>query len=149
LQVVEPRLKKLAVLVTGSGPLIHGDIGLGRMIPIPIMGEGIGRFLTILLAIASSKGGVVLVDEIETGLHYSAMSSVWKAVANAAREYDVQIMATTHNWECIRAAHEAFSSGNKYDLTYHRLDRRTDTIECLTYDREMVEEALAAGVEFR
>ncbi len=62
LRLLEPRLKRLAVLVMGDIPVIHGDIGIGRMIPISLMGEGTGRLLSILLAIANAPGDIVLID---------------------------------------------------------------------------------------
>jgi hypothetical protein len=149
LRVVEPRLKRLAIIVTGAGPMIHGDIGIGRMIPIPMMGEGVGRLLTLLLAITSSENGIVMVDEIETGIHFSAMAGIWSALAKAARSTNVQIFASTHSWECMRAAHEAFSKERDYDLSIQRLDRKDDSVTATKYDREMIQAALSSGVELR
>lgn len=51
---------------------------------------------------------------IENGLHYSTMVEVWKAIAEAARRAETQIFATTHSWECIKAAHEAFTADDTY-----------------------------------
>ncbi|MGB9902572.1 AAA family ATPase [Methanothrix sp.] len=73
LQVIEPRLRRLAVVVVGEVPVIHGDIGLGRLIPLPLMGEGMARLTSLVLAIANTPKGVVLVDEIENGLHHSVL----------------------------------------------------------------------------
>jgi predicted ATPase len=149
LQVLEPRLQKLAVLVSGGGSMIYGDVGLGRMIPLPMMGEGIGRLLTILLAISASENGLVLVDEIDTGFHYSAIENMWTAVAKLARDMNVQVFATTHSWECLKAAHESFSKSETYDFRLHRLDMIKGKVESTTYDAEMVTTALASGMELR
>lgn len=149
LQTLEPRLKRLAVLAGMSGPMIHGDIGLDRMVPVPFMGEGVGRLMTILLAIVSCTGGVVLVDEIETGLHYSAMTGVWSALARAARQFDVQIIATTHSWECLKAAQQAFTDADPYDFALHRLDRQGEIVRSVAYGKEQIEMALSSGLELR
>lgn len=149
LRVLEPRLKRLAVLVTASGPVIHGDLGLGHMVPIHFMGEGIGRLLTILLAMASCPKGLALVDEIEMGLHYSAMVEAWRAIGELARQYDVQVVATTHNHECIRAGHEVFSEQNPSNFCVHRLERVGELIEATEFTTGMMETALAAGLEVR
>lgn len=61
---------------------------------------------------------------------------MWKAIADAARRADVQIFATTHSYECIIAAHQAFESSDKYDFRYHRLERVDDEIQAITYSRE-------------
>ncbi len=133
---LEPRLKRLTLLVVEREPIIHGDIGMSELVPLPLMGEGMGRLLSIILAIANAKGGTILIDEIENGLHYSVLTDVWKAITDAARRADVQIFATTHSLECIRAAHEAFESSEKYDFRYHRLERIKDEIRAVTYDQE-------------
>ena len=149
LQIVEPRITKLSVLVSGVGSMIHGDIGIGRMIPIPMMGEGIGRLLTILLSIAESKDGLVMVDEIDSGFHYSILTDVWTAIAKVAREVNAQVFATTHSWECLKAAHASFCTSEIYDLRVHRLDRNEKDVTSTIYDKEMIETALSSGMELR
>ncbi len=149
LECIEPRLDRLEVLVSGGGPMIHGDVEIGRLIPLPFMGDGISRLLSILLAITDARNGVVLVDEIENGLHYSSLKAVWTAIAEASREANAQVFATTHSWECIRAAHEAFSEARTYDFCLHRLDRTDNDISSTAYDQEMLEGALGMGLEVR
>jgi len=136
LRLLEPRLRRLTLLVVEREPIIHGDIGMNELVPLPLMGEGIGRLLSIILAIANAKGGSILIDEIENGLHYSVLTDVWKAIADAARRAEAQIFATTHSLECIKAAHEAFEASEKYDFRYHRLERIKDEIRAVTYDQE-------------
>ncbi|AFZ23733.1 putative ATPase [Cylindrospermum stagnale PCC 7417] len=148
LRLLEPRLKRLTVLVD-SEAIIYGDIGVSQLVPLPLMGEGIGRLLSIVLAIANAKGGTVLIDEIENGLHHSVLTNVWKAIADAARRADVQIFATTHSRECIIAAHEAFKNSDKYDFRYHRLDRVKDEIKAITYDQEALETSEELDWEIR
>ncbi len=149
LRILEPRLKSLHVLVTGAGPMIHGDVGMGRMVPVPMMGEGVGRLLTFLLGITASPRAFVMIDEIDSGLHHSVMKDVWSAIAETARQDDVQVFATTHSWECLRAAHESFAQGEQYDLRVHRLDREQGRVISTTYDPEMIETALFSGLELR
>ncbi len=61
----------------------------------------------------------------------------------------MQIFATTHSWECITAAHEAFSSSEEYDFRLHRLDRVGEDIQAVTLDQEMLDTAIKAGLEVR
>lgn len=149
LQVIEPRLRRLAVVVVGGVPVIHGDIGLGRLMPLPLMGEGMARLNSLVLAIANAPKGVILVDEIENGLHHSVLPKVWRAIGDTARAFDTQVFATTHSFECIVAAHKAFSEGERYDFRLHRLDRVNDSIRVVTYDQETVEAAIEMGLEVR
>jgi predicted ATPase len=149
LQLVEPRLERLSVVVAGDVPMIHGDIGLGRLVPLPIMGEGMQRLASLVLAIATTPNGVVLLDEIENGLHYSILPKVWRAIGEVARQFNTQVFATTHSLECIVAAHRAFSESERYDFRLHRLDRDEETISAVTYDQETLEAAIETGLEVR
>ena len=65
--------------------MIWGDIGLPELIPLPVMGEGMTKIASLVLAIATAKGGIVLVDEIENGLHHSVLPKVWETVDRAAQ----------------------------------------------------------------
>ncbi len=149
LQILEPRLRRLSILLLADEPAIHGDIGLSRLVPLQFMGEGMRRVISIIAAIASARRGSVLIDEIENGLHYSIMKDVWTAIAKAARQADVQVFATTHSWECIVAANESFSKSDSFDLAMHRLDRRDKEIRIVTYDREALAAAIKHELEVR
>jgi AAA15 family ATPase/GTPase len=131
------------------GPILHGDLGIGRMVPLPLMGEGIGRVMTMLLAIAECKDGLVLIDEIDNGLHFSVVTEMWQAVASFARKNNTQIISTSHSWECVRAAHESFADTAHYDFRLHRLESEADGTSMVSYDKETLDAALASGVEVR
>ena len=150
---VEPRLQGLSVITRGAVPMIHAELeGQERLLPMPFLGDGMARLLSLALVIgASTKGTLALIDEIENGLHHSVMQSVWSGIAQFAREFDVQIFATTHSWECIHAAHKAFSEDELYDFRLHRLDRigDEDDIKAVTYDRETLDAALEMEFEVR
>ena len=149
LRHLEPRLKRLAVLVTGGVPMIYGDIDIGHLVPLQMMGEGMGRLTAIALTIANTENGTVLIDEIENGLHHSVLVKVWKAIIDVAKKSNTQIFATTHSWECIQAAHEAFLTDNSYDFRYHRLGRVGGTIKTATYDRETIGTSVDMYLEMR
>jgi len=149
LQVIEPRLRRLAVIVASGVPLIHGDIGLGRLVPLPVMGEGMARLASFVLAIGNAPNGVVLVDEIENGLHHSILPKVWRAIGEVAKQFNTQVFATTHSLECIVAAHKAFSEGESYDFRLYRLERVNETLRAVTYDQEALEAAIETGLEVR
>lgn len=133
--------------IRGGSDLLHADVGEGRpLLPLALLGEGMNRIVTILLAVSSAANGILLIDEIENGLHYSVMRDVWKAIASAARDLDVQVFATTHSDECIQAAYEAVPAE---DLLYHRLDRVDGEVECVTYQPDTLDAALDMPAEVR
>jgi len=150
LKIIEPRLKRITLVVIGMEPILHGDIGMDRLVPLPLIGEGFHRLAGLVISIANASGGVVLIDEIENGLHYSVLKNVWKVIDKVSRKFKVQIFATTHSLECIAAAYEAFSEYEEEEFRFHRLEKdEGDTIDVITYDREALEGALEMGLEVR
>jgi len=149
LQVIEPRLNRLTVIVSGGDPIIHGDIGLNRLVPIPLMGEGMTRLTSLVLAIGNSQNGVIMVDEIENGLHHSILPKVWRVIGEVANQFNVQIFATTHSLECIIAAYNAFEKTDPYEFCLHRLERINENIRDVTYNKESLAAAIETGLEMR
>ena len=140
---LDGRVRRLSLAQEGPGPVLKGDIGLPELVPVYALGQGLCRFLSMVLAVGASGKGIVLVDEIENGLHYSAMADVWRGISHMSRKWDVQVVATTHSWECIRAAFEAFRDEHAEDLSVYRLDRVKGDVRAVRYDAE----ALATSVE--
>jgi len=149
LKVIEPRLRRLAIALPGGVPVIHGDIGLSKLVPLPVMGEGTARLASLVLAISNAPNGIVLVDEIENGLHYSILTRMWQAIGEAAKQFNTQVFSTTHSLECIVAAHKAFTESGHYDFRVHRLERVKETIQAVTYDQESLAATIETNLEVR
>jgi len=77
--------------------------GLAKPVPFHSLGEGAVRILGIILALVNSKDGVLLIDEIDTGLHHSIQIKMWEFVFILAEELNVQLFATTHSQDCLSA----------------------------------------------
>lgn len=45
---------------------------------------------------------ILVIDEIDNGLHYTAHYSFWKNIFSLARELNIQLFATTHSLEMIK-----------------------------------------------
>ena len=84
--------------------------GIDGRIPLRSLGDGMQRILGIVLALANAQDGILLIDEIENGIHYSVQLELWQLIFQLAHRLNVQVFATTHSWDCIegfqKAAHE-------------------------------------------
>jgi predicted ATPase len=149
LAIVDPRIRKVRVDPGEDGNQVIVDIGLSELIPVSQAGQGVYRLVTILADIIGETPDVVLVDEFENGLHYSLLGEVWHGVRLLAEQENVQVFATTHSYECIRAAHQEFAATPDYDFALHRLDKEKGEIVVRTYDRETLETSLVANFETR
>lgn len=149
LKFIEPRLKSITTIqVQENLTMLYGDIGLKKKIPLNYMGDGITRILSILLAIVSTKDGIVFVDEIENGIHHSVMSDVWNMVNKASQKFNCQVIATTHSYECLSSL-VVGTEATQNDISYVRLERKVDKIISKEYDYEMLQTAIEQGWEVR
>lgn len=148
LQIIEPKLKSIEENSSSGESTIWVDIGLSELLPLADMGEGINRVARIVLIIASiPKDSVVLIDEIENGLHYSVLPDIWRYIDKVAQKFDTQIIATTHSRECVRATQRAPLDPERF--RYHRLEVGKEGNYQVTYDPEVLESAFEHNFEIR
>jgi hypothetical protein len=81
--------------------------GLDEPVPLQSMGDGMSRLLQLVLSALRAGDGFLLVDEIENGLHYSVQERVWDVLFALSQRSGLQIFATTHSSDCVRAFSEA------------------------------------------
>lgn len=149
LKIIEPKLTSLSSVAIGQTSLIHGDIGLSRKIPIPYMGDGISRLLSIILSIANLKNGILFIDEFENGLHYKVMPKIWEAVASAAKKYNCQIISTTHSYDCIKSAYLGIPKNLIEEFSYIRIDKDVNEIKAKHFDHNALKIVLDENMEIR
>lgn len=109
---VDPNIKDIVF----AGNRIMADIGFDKRIPIQLMGDGLKKVLSVVVNMAMVPNGILLIDEVDNGLHYSSMPILWKAIVESAKMYNVQVFATTHNVESLRALNEILSRGEYKDI---------------------------------
>ncbi len=145
LQLVDPSLSSLEVISQTGSPMIWADTGLSELVPLPTVGEGMVRVARLAMCMVLARGGVLLVDEIENGIHHSIAGDMWRFILSGARELDVQVFATTHSYECVAAA----QSLNSDELMLHRIEATESSHRCVTYRPQHIEAALRHNMEVR
>ncbi len=117
-------------------------------VPLKSFGEGMTRLLRLSMAFVQCQNGMLLIDEIESGLHYSVLPDVWKLIFKTAKDLNVQVFATTHSKDCIEAfAQAAYDSPEEGMLI--RLERQGEKIVAKTIEEEMLVDAVNYEVEVR
>lgn len=135
LQTFDPAVRKVRVdSPTAAGPSIRVLHDRLDWAAINTFGEGFRRVLTYAACMVSSRGGVLLVDEIETAIHYSAQLEVYRWLVEASARLDVQLFVTTHSLEAIDALLDA--TPNLPDTTFFRLQRGQQGIQVVRADEE-------------
>lgn len=146
LKIIEPQLKSVSDNSFAGLPVIAGDIGLSKLVPLSVMGDGMNQIARLIIMLVAAQGGVALIDEVENGIHHSVQSDVWAAIDEAARQSDTQVFATTHSRECVKAAHKAITGDR---LRLHRLQKKGDEIRCVTYSPEEIQSLFDFNFEVR
>lgn len=70
-------------------------------VPLKSLGDGVTRFFGIAAALVKSRNGLLLIDEVENGIHHSVHERLWKMILEAAHKYNIQVVATTHSWDTV------------------------------------------------
>ena len=145
-----PNIKDIQILTDETGGSYLSVItDNGAQLPLKDIGGGVVRLLKLYLSFSAVRNGMVLIDEIENGIHYSVMRDLWDRVRDWMREWNVQFVATTHSAECIDAAMEAFAD-EPDDLSIHNLfENESGNIKAATFTGEALEGARNLNLEVR
>ena len=151
MRLLEPALDSIHFLTSGarrSGILLGLRSG-GRRLPIGTYGDGMRRLLALRLSFIGTSNGYLLIDEIDTGLHWTIMQEMWQFVVEVARKSNVQIFATTHSYDCIKGLGSLIKSRPdlKEEVSIQKVDTSLAQAVCLRGDQITV--AVDQDIEVR
>lgn len=149
LHAIDPRVNKARVDVAEDGNVIVVDFGLSEMVPLSQAGEGMGRLVSIFAELVGEQPQICFIDEVENGVHHTVLPDIWTGIAEVAERLDIQVFATTHSFECLEAAHEAFSKRANYDLDVIQLFRLEDQTSGRVLHRDLIEAGIAGNIDLR
>ncbi len=123
--------------------------GQPRPVPLKSLGDGVMRFFSVALALANSHGGFLVIDEAENGIHYSVQRDFWRMVLSMAHENNVQVLATTHSWDCMAGFARAAADLDETEGALVRLYRKNDQVRAIEYSERKIKIAADHGIEVR
>ena len=153
LKAIDPAIEDIRSLASAAtaGPregFVVRYANESRRLPLGSLGDGVWRMLTLAVVLARCKGGMLLVDEIDTGLHHTVMADMWRLVYDAAKRLDIQVFATTHSEDCVYSlASICRDDENASDVTIQRIEAgRTRSI---AYSEAEIRAAAEHRIEVR
>ena len=112
--------------------------------PITMYGDALNRVADIVLRLAKSHGGVLLVDEIENGIHHFKQKELWKKLFQLTRKFNTQIFVTSHSSEMIEAFKNTIIEENAADrAAYFEMYRSAKSGEIVAKSTAVEELAFA------
>lgn len=145
----------IAIIGRGHAPYYAGPRPIVRLrdydgpVPLRSLGDGALRLFGLALALANSRGGFLLIDEAENGIHHSLQRDFWRMVLQTAQGTDVQVIATTHSWDCVTGFAKAVCDLPDVDGLLVRLDRSRGQLRAVEYTEEELQTAAEYGTEVR
>ncbi|MBQ3700340.1 MAG: AAA family ATPase [Prevotella sp.] len=118
----DSRITNIEVLSDG---VFVGIEGVPELLPVSMHGDGLFRYLTILAASANPVSNILLIDEIDNGLHYSVYKKLWEAIFALATTTNKQVFVTTHSKETLGYLNEMLQDNPIYkpDLRLYTLEK--------------------------
>lgn len=142
---------KIADIRTGARGLVSVDTGLDSFIPIGTLGDGVVRVLNIASGISAVPDGALMIDEIENGLHVTALEQVWKVVLGWSEKHNAQIFITTHSGDVIKSLRKVLDENMFPDSVacYRLVKFEEGETEAYRYSQEQLGMALDSGTDIR
>lgn len=151
LNIIEPDVVRVSINERENSAKVRLK-NSSKPVPLKNFGEGMNRLLAIALGLVSAEDDMLLIDEIDLGLHHSVQPLMWEIVFQTAKRLNVQVFATTHSSDCVRSFADM---ANKPEFTgmgnYLRLQKSAedDGVVVVDYDMEELETALELNLETR
>ena len=123
----------------------------GERVPLRSLGDGAARLFAVAVAFANAENGFLLIDETENGIHHSVQEQYWRLVFRAARLHNVQVLATTHSWDCVAGFAQAALDDKESEGVAVRLevDDEAGEIRSVEYSEDDLGVAATEGIEIR
>ena len=119
-----------------------------RPVPLKGLGDGATRLFGVTVALASASGGLLLIDEAENGIHHDVQADFWSTILAAARSNDVQVVATTHSWDCVKGFAKAAADAPE-EVALVRLERSDSDVRAVEYASHELQVVADQGIEVR
>ena len=154
--VTDARVERVAAL---GPPVQDGMIQPRRMmakvtnkdyqVPLRTLGDGAFRAYAVALALAKCSNGFLLIDEAENGIHHSIQAKFWNMVLQTAERNNVQVIATTHSWDCVVGFAKAANELEDVEGVLYRIQRNAERLRAVEYSEENLAAAAKHRIEVR
>ncbi len=146
LKIIEPQIVDIATSSKNGETKVYFDIGQESYKPLELFGDGLARLLYLIVSIAERKNGLLMIDEVERGFHYSIFDDVWKVLIDLSKEYNCQLILTTHSYELLQSLVNINKEINESNISYYRIESQN---EIEKYDINELSESIRLNWEVR
>ena len=149
LKLFDTRINSIEIL---TDDIYIGFEGMSQMLSVSMMGDGLRRYLNIVASAANPLIDILLIDEIDNGLHYSVYKKLWQALFALAEASNKQIFVTTHSKETLGYLNKMLEEHVEYqqELRIFTLEKtRLKGYQAYRLTYNGLQEATANDIELR
>ncbi|GAB3986828.1 AAA family ATPase [Spirosoma daeguense] len=140
LKIIEPKIERFSLIEENR--LIIRLAG-NKIRNLSSMGDGVSRIFSIILSMVNCEKSYLLIDEFENGLHYSVQEKLWEVIFFLAGKLNIQVFATTHSNDTIKAFGEVANANGEYsDAQLIQLRNSKGEISAVLFNAQDVEIAM-------
>lgn len=109
---------------------------LSNAVNIKSMGKGFYTYLTILSAVLSGSK-IIIIDEIENGIHFSLMKKLIDNIINISKENNIQFFISTHSKEFLEIFNNQIQKADINIKLYNIYDK-DKIINAIEYNKDQI-----------
>jgi predicted ATPase len=114
----------------------HRKLGVA---PLSVFGDAMRRAVLLAATLPSlKKGGILLIDEVEAGIHVGALTNVFTWLVKAARKLEIQIFVTTHSLEALDALISTNPEQVEDDIVAFHLTQTEEGTQCKRFSGDLL-----------
>ena len=125
---------RINAIETIGNEIFIGFEGMGELLPLGMTGDGLRRYLSIVASSANPTNNIILIDEIDNGLHYSAYKKLWESIFALATDTNKQVFVTTHSQETLYQLYQMLEENAQYQESF----RLYTTEQTLKKDHKLI-----------
>ena len=136
-QLIDPTIESVESFSIGE-PMLYLRRKGEKRLPLSLFGDAMNRVAYIILKLVNSENKILLIDEIENGIHYTNQRDFWRMLFRLAVELDTQIFATTHSLEMLQAfADVGLEPNQECNSAYFELAKKPKTNQIIGIRRDL------------
>ena len=118
-------------------------------IPLASLRDGAIRLFGTVLSMINCQNGFLFIDGVENGIHYSIQENYWKLIFDMAKNFNVQVIVTTHSFDCIKAISNILENFEYSSVNAVRLFDDGKQIISYEIDKQDIETAGKCNIDIR
>ena len=113
-------------------------------------GDGLRHYISIICALYAGENGYLFIDEIDNGIHYTQLDSLWELILTLSKKTNCQVFAITHSKEMLESFARVSKKLNEQDISYTILVKnKQQQIKIIAFDYEMLLDSMEQEHEIR